>query len=636
MNGEKNMRTIEEINILLNTSFASKDELLAFYQKKLPKRVASYRLDEVGPIMSVGSDREISGYIRDCFSFNGCAIDMAKKINWYAAYEGDLEWNGGLVRHGHFMYLADHYQTSNNEIYAKTIIRHMLDYIQNVPPYNPEGKAYLDYKKSTWRPFEVAGRAAENWPVALAKIINSKSMTADAFAEIFYSIYQHAIFLRKYHWDHGNHACLEVAGLGVISIFYQEFTQAKNWREYAIEILMSKIDEQFYPDGYSKEQSGAYHWIALRNFLAFYQVALNNGFEKLFPQCYLNLLYRAAEAEFYQEKPDFSLPVTNDSNVGTKHKMQLSLLKSILDPEIIASRLTNSKKGKEAKYKSYFFKDARLAIMRSDWSQDAIYASFDMGPWGTNHMNQDQLNLEFSAYGRNFFVNCGRWRYTSSPDVAWLQKGEYFKTSLAYNTIIVDGFGQLAKDANGSMLIEKDFDYAKGIYDGGYGEIDDNNSHIIDVKHTREVFFAKEGEFLIVKDQLIGKKKHNYTQIWHLAEGTLTKCKNGYYSNFGDANVVIIELNSSNMEYFKGCQQPFKGWNCPSYNHLVEAPEININQKEKEKAEFECLIFPVKGKVNFDKIPAFKKITSSQGDVYQITFNGKTISVLANKNWHLL
>ena len=82
----------------------------------------------------------------------------------------------------------------------------MLDYIHNVPPYDPEGKPYLEYKKSTWRPFEVAGRAAENWPVALGKIITSNSMTADAFAEIYYSIYQHARFLRQHHWKTGNHA----------------------------------------------------------------------------------------------------------------------------------------------------------------------------------------------------------------------------------------------------------------------------------------------------------------------------------------------------------------------------------------------------------------------------------------------
>lgn len=53
--------TIEQINQVLSTPFGSSQELLDFYRKELPGRVGSYRLDEVGPIMSVGSDEEVEG-----------------------------------------------------------------------------------------------------------------------------------------------------------------------------------------------------------------------------------------------------------------------------------------------------------------------------------------------------------------------------------------------------------------------------------------------------------------------------------------------------------------------------------------------------------------------------------------------
>ena len=168
--------TIEQINQVLSIPFASSQELLDFYRKELPGRVGSYRLDEVGPIMSVGSDEEVEGYLNKRFFFNGKGVVMEGAIDWYAAPEGDLEWNGGFVRQGYFMYLADRYESTGDERYAAAVVEQMLDYIRNVPPYDPEGKPYLEYKKSTWRPFEAAGRAAENWPVALAKIITSNSM----------------------------------------------------------------------------------------------------------------------------------------------------------------------------------------------------------------------------------------------------------------------------------------------------------------------------------------------------------------------------------------------------------------------------------------------------------------------------
>lgn len=318
--------TIERINGFLTTPFHSAGALLEFYRRELPRRVGDYRLDEVGPIMSTGSDEEVAGYLERRFCFNGKCVEMGDTIDWYAAPDGDLEWNGGFVRQGYFMYLADRYRATGDERYAAAVVEQMLDYIRRVPPYDPEGKPYLEYKRSTWRPFEVAGRAAENWPVALAGVIGSRSMTAQAFLEIYDSIHEHACFLRRHHWQEGNHACLEIAGLGVLSIFYREMQEAEAWRDYAVKQLMSRWREQFYDDGYTKEMSGAYHWVALRNFFAFYQVALHNGMAAIFPAQYTDWLRRAAMAEFWQQKPDFSLPVTNDSNVGTRHRAQIEKL----------------------------------------------------------------------------------------------------------------------------------------------------------------------------------------------------------------------------------------------------------------------------------------------------------------------
>lgn len=642
---------LKKINQTLSVPFQSKDALLAFYQQELPKRVGNFRLDEVGPIMSVGSEKEIEGYLTNKFYFNGIGIDMGEEIDWYGTPNGDLEWNGGLVRQGHFMYLADAYTKTGNEKYAQTIINQMLDYIHKNPPYNPEGKPYLEYKKSTWRPFEVAGRAAENWPVALAQIINSSSMTANAFSEIFYSIYEHAQFLLKHHWRTGNHACLEVSGLGVLSIFYREFKDADGWRTYAVHFLMEMLDQQFYKDGYTKEMSGAYHWIAMRNFFAFYQVGMNNGFAEIFPKKYIDVVTQAAWAEFYQQKPDYSLPVTNDSNVTTQHKKQLEQLSYLINKEIIDYRIRNTDYGETPPDTSHFFKDARVAIMRSDWSKNAVYASIDMGRWGTNHMNEDQLNLEISAYGRNLLVNCGRWRYTTSPGVEWLSKAQYFKKTAAYNSLLCDGYSQMPKDADGQMMITEQYDYAKGVFTGGYGReenlIDDvllkqkgltssKTCMVKNTKHTREVFFAKP-TFFIVKDTVTTNENHTATQVWHMAEGKVSIYNEScVYSNFNDANFIMVQLGNPSINVYKGSEIPFKGWNCPKYDYINPAPEIDFTLEGDKKIVFETLIYPVCGRANSLNLPVFKKTITQDDEIYTVSYNGKTTKISTKGKWKLL
>lgn len=641
---------IEKINQIVSQPFENEDELLKFYQNCLPNRINDFRLDEVGPIMSVGSKQEIEGYLKNSFYFNGIGMSMGENIDWYGTPNGDLEWNGGFVRQGYFMYLADEYTKTKDEKYAKTIIEHMLDYIKKMPPYNPDGKPYLEYKKSTWRPFEVAGRAAENWPVALAQIICSKSMTASAFAQIFYSIYEHAVFLSIHHWRTGNHACLEVAGLGVLTIFFKEFKKADEWRTYCVDFLMHMLDEEFHLDGYTKEMSGAYHYIAMRNFFAFYQVALHNKKEDIFPKTYVDYIKKAALAEFYQQKPDYSLPITNDSNVTTCHKKILEKFYCLIDNDMLDYRLSNTTKGKKPPHTSFYFDDARIAIMRSGFEENAVYASFDMGRWGTNHMNEDQLNFELSAYGRNLLLNCGRWRYTTSPGVEWVSKAQYFKTTAAYNSLICDDMCQMPTDAQGEMKISDTFDYAKGTFEGGYGiEATNEDEQLLKTKgvtsgkicklnntcHTREVFFAKPA-FFIIRDTIKTSGNHKATQIWHMGEGSVSQCGNAVYSNFDDANFVMAQLGTPQLNIYEGSETPFKGWTCPKYDDLQPAPELNFSLSGTDTIVFETLIYPIKGAVNKTKLPLFSKAEANGKTIYTVEHDGKKVKIEAFDNCYLV
>lgn len=282
--------------------------------------------------------------------------------------------------------------------------------------------------------------------------------------------------------------------------------------------------------------------------------------------------------------------------------------------------------------------------MRSGWEQDAVYVSFDMGPWGSNHMNEDQLNLELFAYGRNLLVNSGRWRYTTSPGVDWLDKAAYFKSTAACNSVLCDGMSQVHGDAQGTMVSGPGYDYACGRFCAGYGtggapelsgQRGGSTSRVClvpDACHTREVFFDARTGTVLVRDTLEDAVPHRYTQIWHTAGGRVEGKDGVYWTCFEDANLILVQYGAPDVEIVCGSEQPFKGWNCPAYDHLVPAPQIESSLSGKTVV-FETLLLPVRGAVDAGALPGFSKTETDGKTLYRVEFEGKIVEVEAGRTW---
>ncbi|MCP4428935.1 MAG: hypothetical protein GY803_31000, partial [Chloroflexi bacterium] len=512
-------------------------------------------------------------------------------------------------------------------------------YIDNVPRFEPVGRPYLEYKKSTWRPFEVAGRIAETWPEALAKIINSPAMTPETWGKIFYAIYDQADFISIHHWKTGNHATLEVADLGIIGVFYQEFKRAEEWRNYSVKFLMGMWHELFHEDGYTKEMSGGYHWVAMRSYFSYYEVAQNNGFAGIFPAEFTERLICNSLAELYQDKPDYSIPITNDSNTKTNRKEQLERMAAAFELPEIDYRLTDGAEGAPPEHTSFYFPVARVGFMRSDWTQDANYMFLDLGRWGDNHMNEDQLNIEVFAKGRPFLTNCGRWRYTTSdPTAPWMPWARYFKTTASYNCVLVDDFLQINGDADGYMKVYEKYDYAEGWFDEGFGidvaDIDEKELKDkgvtqkkikkLDAKHIRKVMFVKP-DFWILRDEVFAGGEHRAEQVWHYYDGDLQQKGDAWVTQFDNANLVLQTMGQNGIAptYYKGSDDPIAGWHCTYYDAKRPAPELRLKQEGTDNIVFHTLLFPVKGSVN--ALPIFEVADSG----YNVTFAGNTWTIKA-------
>ena len=605
---------LQQINAISEKSFPDLEACLGHFRKALPQRVGNYHQEEVGPIYHHDLPGEAERFVKKEFHLGEATLNMSGGIDWYATATGDLEWNGGLVRHGYFVLLAKEYEETGREIFAETIVEHMLHYIENVPVFDPAGKPYLAYKKSTWRPFEAAGRAAENWPEALAKIIESPAMTPEAWAKILLSVHEHGVFLQREHWKTGNHATLEVAAVGIIACFFQEFRKRDAWLRYAVDFLDDMWPELFAGDGYSREMSGSYHWVAMRSYFSFYEVACANGFADLFPPRYRERLILNSYAELYQDKPDKSTPISNDSSSSINRREQLERMCQLLEIPEIGNFLSDGSKLSDPPVTSYFYPHSRVGIMRSDWTPKANYLYFDMGPWGDNHMNQDQLSVEVSAKGRHFLINGGKWRYTTSdPDADWMPLAKYFKATASYNCVLVNGYGQVFGDANGKMVVMDTHDYAEGVFSAGFGEEapgrDEKlfrerglstrmDKRLPDVTHRRQVFFAKPYGW-VVRDTIEGPGITHVDQLWHFFEGPLKALNDegsAWSTEFEDSNLVLLSDGQSALH--EGQKEPFiSGWHCPYYDQLRPAPELRFTQKGEERITFHTLLLPVNGPV---------------------------------------
>ncbi|MDY5931096.1 MAG: heparinase II/III family protein, partial [Candidatus Ornithospirochaeta sp.] len=287
----------------------------------------------------------------------------------------------------------------------------------------------------------------------------------------------------------------------------------------------------------------------------------------------------------------------------------LKKMRSLLPEGYSDYVLSGGKEGRKPARESYMLSDAMLGIMRNGWDRDSVYLDFDMGPWGSNHMNEDQLSVELYAYGKHLLSNCGRWRYTTSPGITWLDKAQYFKTTAAYSSVLCDGLVQNQKGAHGMMESNDAFDYARGLFDGGYGTIEykegdtaengltsTRKSVIDDAWHKREVVFLKEPALFIVKDTLHSPGMHSLDQIWHFpSDSKLIEGEDLVYEDEGVFLRMKQLMPYSSRSIFLGSEKPFRGWTCPEYNCLEKAYEAEFSFRGENTVKAVTILYPGKG-----------------------------------------
>jgi hypothetical protein len=210
--------------------------------------------------------------------------------------------------------------------------------------------------------------------------------------------------------------------------------------------------------------------------------------------------------------------------------------------------------------------------MRSDWSAEANYLLFRVGPLGMNHQHQDSLGLNVWAYGREMIFNGGGGAYENSK---WRQ---WAISAFAHNTVVVDDMAQTRPTSQNDPFHDPNmvsqgpidahwqtnavFDFASGTYTQGYGP-----SHKPIASQTRDVLFLKPNIY-VVADRLRPNDSlsHRYQARWQV-KTTSSRIEPATQSMItedrGLANIAIVPLlvDSLRVDSVSGQEKPeILGW----------------------------------------------------------------------------
>ncbi len=606
---------LEKVKAALATGdlLAARHELAAYYRsRKSPTwRTQSGRDTSVRFNKKYADDASqgilMGTLVKVEYTFPNGNIDWmfdATKNNPNPKIAYNKEWQVQNNRMYFWQEMAKAYRATGDEKYAKAFVSQMNDWIADCPlPTEKKNAA-----PSTWRTIEAGLRMANAWPDSFYSFLQSPSFTDADIVNFLGAIKDHATYLRQFHTD-ANWLTMEMAGLYTCGAIFPEFRDAKQWRDFSAGLLATEVDRQFMADGGHVELTGGYHVVAINNFLAITEAALCGGFEKELPPSYVAGIEKAYDYILSLRTPDNNIPCFNDSWPLDSHNIYTKAVKFYPTRTEFKWALSDGKEGTPPKYTSKFLNRNGFAVMRSDWTTQANYLVFDVGPLGYGHVHQDKLNLVLWAFGRELLFDGGGASYEVSKWRDWSL------STASHNTVLVDGLNQniplepnadkrykdpacvAQSDIDAGWISNERFDYATSTYASGQGP-----ARAKIATHQRQVLFLKPDIYLVV-DKLSPNDTaaHSYQARWHLMSTKTMQnpaTKEIVTADPGLANLAIIPLATEGLAVTSASAQEtpeILGWNIRKDQSPMITPATTVLHTVNGRGEkqFVTLLLPL-------------------------------------------
>ncbi len=527
--------------------------------------------------------------------FRWSAQSWYKSIHYGSTLGVDVKIPWELARMQHFPTLAHAAVLSGKsnqpfaprEVYVREFRNQIIDFIALNPPH---------WGVNWTTSMDVAIRAV-NWLISYNYFLSIGCTFDEDFGKIFRrSIYEHGKhIITNLEYSpilRGNHYLADIAGLLFIAAYLPATAETDMWLAFAVQELLSETSLQFLPDGGNFEASVPYHRLSAEMVvyaaaileklppekiaaLSYYNHRLKKGAPKLRSKLEdyhslknkLTLILRFAKLV---SKPNGHSPQIGDNDSGRFFK----LLPNYTEFSTLQARSTflNLKNYDELPDDHIFLVEnhndhrelqnsARLLncpsivnAMQDEAPKGLIsFDSFGLDVYHTEryycamrcgsigqrgkggHAHNDQLSIELNIHGQDFFVDCGTYLYTPSPDMR-----NYFRSTSAHNTMIPDSkeeqnswlsgggdvlFWMLGDRSKGS-IIHKNTKQWKGCH-SGFG------AH----KHYRTLTFEE--------NRIIGKDDYDSEQTIYIMFHCAPSVE--IIDSATDAHSVLLRSNSSTI-----------------------------------------------------------------------------------------
>ncbi len=499
----------------------------------------------------------------------------------------DREWNLALNRHHHVRHLLDAYRQTGRRAYAVRIDEHVRDWILFSRPYPGRRNA-----GELWRGLEISARV-KAWASVFYALQQDDTLTPATRLLMLSSLPEHAHHLRHFHGGK-NWVTMELSALGMIAAAWPEFRESVSWMEYASSQLTREIRNQVYPDGVQDELTSHYHGVALRNFEMFAGICRGAGI----PICddYAADLQEMWHYLAVSMRPDGYGLLNSDSDLDFNRDRVLEAGRTYARPDWIHIA-SHGAQGTEPEYGlSTLFPWAGQCIIRSGWDAEALWAFFDIGPWGTSHQHNDKLHLSLSGHGRDLLVDSGRFVYSGSH----LRFRDYGRHSRAHNVVLVDGSGQKPGARRAARPIgdhDRPISPAPMIVRGVCPHFE-TDGHAV---HTRAVV-RPDRHLIVVADRIETDRARRLETLWHWHPRCTVRVEDetivSIDANAGNLRIVPLAAFNWDVNLVQGQEMPhLQGWYSPRYNVWEPNPTAVLTADVAGTTAFVWLLATARGDV---------------------------------------
>ena len=524
--------------------------------------------------------------------------------------DGDIKQVWELNRHLHWVRLAQVYVLSNEERYRAGLSAQISSWLEQCPPFtkpNWNSSMELAIRLINW---SVVWQMLGGWDGVLFKDSGGEQLRTRWLDSIF----AHCQFVSQNfsrHSSANNHLIGEAAGLYIAARTWPYWAQSARWAVQAKAELEREAVMQYFADGVNREQAFAYHGFSCEclTIAGIYGQRTGDDFSGEFWTA-LRCAFR-----FLRSVMDVggNVPMVGDADDGAVLRLEpreaggrASILLALGDAVFGISRAGRPRDSvrwllggavslqpaqptrAQEPLTVWKFPDSGYFLFGSHFGErDEVKGMVDCGPLGylgiAAHGHADALAICLSIAGEECLVDPGTFSYGSA--YKWR---DYFRGTSAHNTVRVDGVDQSVSGGRfmwtrkATVSVDRapsspaQFDFV-GSHDG-YMRLRDP------VRHVRHVAYDDSKMSLRVKDDILGKAKHEIEQFWHFAPHIQVQLNENGVVARGQRFELQMQLSRSDLDLhlIRGNEDPPLGWFSRSYGSKEPTTVLRVRTASSE------------------------------------------------------